>query len=257
VDDVFQGRLVLLLRLDQLRPVAAAKEMVLATVLLVESARVAAVQVSHARVEVRGRGLDDEVVVVPHQAARVQAPAVAPFDASQQVEEDDAVLAVEHDRCAVVPAGHDVVVGTGEEWAMGSSHSVDRSSARGRFRPTRASCPTSASVQSRARHETGVEETAPIGACRVGTRALRPSHVPGTRLASRRRPLSGRVGSGNALRARPGGARRRLWSVRGAGATGSSRGPGAVFAGTACPCASWRGSGRPHRRVRPTRSAPR
>jgi hypothetical protein len=167
VDDVFQGRLVLLLRLDQPRPVAAAEEMVLATVLLVESARVAAVQVPHARVEVRGRGLDDQVVVVPHEAARVQAPAVAPFDASQQVEEDDAVLAVEHDRRAVVPAGHDVVVAPGDEWAMRSSHAGDRSSARGRFRPARAFCFTSGAVRSRARHETGVEETAPIGACRI------------------------------------------------------------------------------------------
>jgi hypothetical protein len=71
VDDVLHGRLVLLLRLDQLRPVAAAEEVVLAAVLLVEGARVAAVQVPHARGEVRARGLHDQVVVVSHQAARV------------------------------------------------------------------------------------------------------------------------------------------------------------------------------------------
>jgi hypothetical protein len=57
--------------------------MVLATVFFVERARVAAVQVTHARVEVRRRGLHDQVVVVSHQAAGVQAPAVSPLDASQ------------------------------------------------------------------------------------------------------------------------------------------------------------------------------
>ena len=46
-------------------------------------------------------------------------------------------------------------------------------------------------------------------------------------------------------------------SARGAGATGSSRAPGAVSAGTACPCASSHGSARHRRRERPPRSAPR
>jgi hypothetical protein len=229
VDDVFQGRLVLLLRLDQLRPVAPAEKMVLAAVLLVEGACIAAVQIPHARVEVRGRGLHNEVVVVSHQAARVQAPAVAPFDASEEVEEDDAVFAVERDRRAVVPAGHDVVVAPGHERSVRSSHSGDRSSARGRSFPACAFCRTSASDQSRARHETGVNETALIGACRSGVV---------------------RVGLGRR-------ATRRLWSARGADATGSSHGPAAAFAGTACLFASWRGSGRPRRRARPTRFAPR
>jgi hypothetical protein len=178
VDDVFQGRLVLLLRLDQLRPVAAAEEMVLPTVLLVESPCVATVQVTHAGVEVRGRGLDDQVVVVSHQAARVDAPAVAPLDASQEVEEDDAVFAVEHDRVAVVPAGHDVVVGPGYERAMRSSHLGDRSSARAPIRPPRTSCPTSGSDQSRARHGTGAGETAPIGACRIEPLRFGPVTCP-------------------------------------------------------------------------------
>jgi hypothetical protein len=138
--------------------------MVLTAVLLVEGARIAAVQVSHARGEVRGRGLDDQVVVVSHQAARVQAPAVAALDASQEVEEDDAVFAVEHDRRAVVPAGHDVVIASGDEWAMRPSHSADRSSAGGPLSAARASCSSSGSTQSRARHETGSKETAPKGA---------------------------------------------------------------------------------------------
>ncbi len=257
VDDVFQGRLVLLLRLDELRPVAAAEEMVLPAVFLVEGARVAAVQVPHARVEVRGRGFDDQVVVVPHQAPCVQAPAVAPLDASQEVEEDDAVFAVEHDRRAVVPAGDDVVVGPGYERSVWSSHAGDRSPAPRPIRPACAFCLASGAVQSRARHETGAEKTDPIGARRIGICALRSSHVPGTRLDRRSRPLWERVGAGLVRVGLGGRATRRLWSARGAGATGSSRGPAAAFAGTACPFASWRDSGQSRRRVRPTRSAPR
>ena len=46
-------------------------------------------------------------------------------------------------------------------------------------------------------------------------------------------------------------------SLRGAGATGSSRVPAAAYAGRACPCASSRGTGRRRRRGRRTRSAPR
>ena len=44
---------------------------------------------------------------------------------------------------------------------------------------------------------------------------------------------------------------------RGAGARGSTRARGAACAGTASPCASWRGSGRSRRRTRPTRSGAR
>jgi len=89
---------------------------------LVEGAGVAAVQVSHPVGEVRLRGLDEEVVVVPHQAAHVRAPAVAPFDPAQDVEEDDPISVVQHDRRVVVAADPDVVVGTGGEVTVGPSH---------------------------------------------------------------------------------------------------------------------------------------
>ena len=46
-------------------------------------------------------------------------------------------------------------------------------------------------------------------------------------------------------------------SARGAGGTGSSRVPAAACAGTACPCAWSRGSGRPRRRARRPRAGPR
>ncbi len=89
--------------------------MVLPFVPFVEGAGVAAVQIPHPVGKVRQRGLDEQVVVVAHQAAHVSAPAVAPFDPAQNVEEDDPVSIVQHDRRMVVAAYPDVVVGAGFE----------------------------------------------------------------------------------------------------------------------------------------------
>jgi hypothetical protein len=122
VDDVVDRRLVLLVRLDQLRPVAAAEEVVLPPVTFVEGAGIGAVQIPHSIREVRQGRLDEEVVVVPHQAAHVSAPAVAPFDSAQHVEEDDPVSSVEHDRRVVVAPDPDVVIGACREVTMGPSH---------------------------------------------------------------------------------------------------------------------------------------
>ena len=80
LEDVVEGVGVLLLRLDQLRPEAAAEDMIAAPVALVEGSGVGAVQVPHAVGEVRRRRLDDQVVVVSQQAADVRSPAVAAFD---------------------------------------------------------------------------------------------------------------------------------------------------------------------------------
>ena len=96
--------------------------MILPSVSFVEGAGVAAVQVPHSLVEVRQRGLDEQVVVVTHQAAHVSAPAVAPFDSPQDVEEDDPVPIVPHDRRVVVAAGPDVVVRAGFEVTEGASY---------------------------------------------------------------------------------------------------------------------------------------
>ena len=95
-------------------------------VALVEGAGVGAVEVAHAVGEVRGRRLEDEVIVVAHEAACVHAPAVAPLDAPEDVEEDHAILAVEGDRSAVVPGRADVVVSTGFKVAKRPSHLVRR-----------------------------------------------------------------------------------------------------------------------------------
>jgi hypothetical protein len=71
VDDVGDGLLVLLLGFDQPRPEAATEDVVAATVPLVESPCVGAVQVSHPIGEVGGRRFEDEVVVVAHEALHV------------------------------------------------------------------------------------------------------------------------------------------------------------------------------------------
>jgi hypothetical protein len=122
VDDVFDRGRVLLVRLDHLRPVAAAEDVILPLVALVEGPGVATVQVPHSLVEVRLRGLDEEVVVVSHQAAHVRTPAVAPFDPAEDVEEDDPVAIVHHDRRVVVATDPDVVVRAGLEVTEGASH---------------------------------------------------------------------------------------------------------------------------------------
>jgi hypothetical protein len=122
VDDVLDRCFVLLVRLDHLGPVAAAEDVILSLVAFVEGAGVAAVQVPHPVGEVRQRGLDEEVVVVPHQAAHVCAPAIAPFDPAQDVEENDRVAIVHDDRPVVVAADPDVVEGTRFEVAVRPSH---------------------------------------------------------------------------------------------------------------------------------------
>jgi hypothetical protein len=169
VDDVLDRRLILIVRLDHLRPVAAAEDVILPSVSLVEGAGVAAVQVPHPVVEVRQRCLDEQVVVVTHQAAHVSAPAVAPFDPAQDVEEDDPVPIVQHDRRVVVAADPDVVEGAGFEVAEGASHCPKvalRDPGNPRCDAFRL---TPDSVLSRARHETGEDGASPRRTCLAGT----------------------------------------------------------------------------------------
>jgi hypothetical protein len=168
VEDVLERGLILLFRFDRLRPVAASEDVILAPVPLVEGAGVAAVQVAHSLVQVGGRRFQDEVVVVPHQAADVDAPAVSTFDAPEEMEEHHPVLAVDHDRCVVVPAAPDVVVAAGDELAVGTRHR-----------------PTVALPRSRLARRAPFEPP-----------SSRPSHVPGTRLGRRRRVPPGRGDTG-------------------------------------------------------------
>jgi hypothetical protein len=152
VEDVLEGALVLLLRLDVLRPEALSEDVVFAAVAAVEGAGVLAVEVAHALGEVRERRLDDEVVVVAEKAAGVEAPAVAPLDATEDLEEDGPVTVVEEDRRVVVPLRADVVVRAGLEVAMRASHAATVA------RPPRSNRPVAA----------------------FGTPPLRTLRVPGT-----------------------------------------------------------------------------
>jgi hypothetical protein len=151
VDDVVDSRLVLLVRLDHFRPVAAAEDVILPLVALVEGAGVAAVQVPHSIGKVRQGRLDEEVVMVPHEAPHVGAPAVAPFDAPEDVEEDDPVSIVEHDRRVVVAPDPDVVVGARSEVTVRPTHppNVALGKQADRGRDAFFSCPT------RSRHVPG------------------------------------------------------------------------------------------------------
>ena len=215
LDDVIDRALVLVRVLDHLRPEAAAEEVVASAMPLVELARVAAVEIPHTFGQVRLRRLDDEVVVVPHQAACMDPPAVAALDACEDPEEERAVSVVANDRHAVVPARADVVQRTGGEGAAGSCHAT-----------------TVAARGGAVRRRNG-----------LGAEALRRRHVPGTRRAATRRAPTWLV-----LKPRPS-------SARGAGATGSSRARAAACAGRACPCASSRGNVRRRRRAHRLRSA--
>jgi hypothetical protein len=79
VDDVLDRVGVLLLGLDHRRPEPLAKDVVLAAVACVEGFRVLAVEVAHPLGEVGSRRLDEQVVVVAHEAPDVEAPAVPPL----------------------------------------------------------------------------------------------------------------------------------------------------------------------------------
>ena len=223
VDDVVDRGLVLLVRLDHFRPVAAAEDVILPLVAFVEGAGIAAVQVPHPLREVRQWGLDEKVVVVAHEAPHVSAPAVTSFDPPEDVEKNDPVSIVEHDRRVVVAPDPDVVVSARSEVSVRASH------------PSK--------VPRRRQPYCGCDAFAP--------RPTRSCHVPGTRLGKTERRPKGRVGKGGV------GARPRLWSARDAGATGSSRALAAACVGTACPCASSRGSARRRRPTLLPRSAPR
>jgi hypothetical protein len=94
---------------DQPGREAVAEEMSAASVAAVEPLRIAAVEGLHPRGEIGLPGFDDHVVVRPHQAERVDAPAVTGHDQCEKAEEYPAILVVsEQPRSVHRPPG-DVV----------------------------------------------------------------------------------------------------------------------------------------------------
>jgi hypothetical protein len=88
---------------------AVAEEVALTGVAAVELERVCAVQELHARGEIVESRLDDEVVVVAHQAEGVDLPVVAPDSKEAQAQELPAVVVVPVDARAVHAFRGDVV----------------------------------------------------------------------------------------------------------------------------------------------------
>jgi hypothetical protein len=165
LEDVLDRLLVLLFGLDLFRPEAAAEDVVLSAVAVIEGAGVLAVQVAHPVREVRERGFDEEVVVVAEQAAGVEPPAVTAPDVPQDLREDPPVPVIAEDRLVVVALRPDVVVRARGEVAAWSSHRVDRSAAASRLTRIWASRRGGGTDSSCARHETRPQ---PAWSSRVG-----------------------------------------------------------------------------------------
>jgi hypothetical protein len=106
--------------------------------------------------------------VGPHQAAHVSAPAVAPFDPAQDVEEDDPISIVHDDRRVVVAADPDVVEGAGLDVTQWASHRLKVAP------PNRAN----------------------PGRDAFSSRPTRSCHVPGTGLGRTEHRRGGRVSPG-------------------------------------------------------------
>jgi hypothetical protein len=92
----------------------------------VESLRVAAVEALESRRELGDGRLDDEVVVVRHQAEGVEPPVVLPHDEAEEAEEDATVVVIPVDRDPSGSAGGDVEVAVGEDVAGDSRHRDQR-----------------------------------------------------------------------------------------------------------------------------------
>jgi hypothetical protein len=98
LDHVAADRDELLLVLDRTAPEPLAEEMAPASVARVEALRVAAVQPLEPGRQLGDGRLEDEVVVVGHQAERVHAPVVFAHRCCEQAQEDPAVVVVPVDR---------------------------------------------------------------------------------------------------------------------------------------------------------------
>jgi hypothetical protein len=87
---------------------ASSEDMILARVPEVRPAREAAVELAHADGEPILRKVDDEVVMRPHQAVRVEQPAESPSDALEHPQKCMPVDVIEVHHSSIVPARRDV-----------------------------------------------------------------------------------------------------------------------------------------------------
>ena len=120
--DVLADRRKLLLVHDRSAPEALAEEMAPAAVTGVEALRVAAVQALETCGELGHCRLEDEVVVVRHQAERVEGPIMLPHDRAEQSQEDAAIVVVSVNRdLPGSPCSH-VEVAVGEDVSRQARH---------------------------------------------------------------------------------------------------------------------------------------
>jgi hypothetical protein len=101
---------------------ATLEEVTVQLVPAIEALRVQAAQLLHSRREALFRRLDHEVEVVAHEAVRVTAPRGVLHDAGEQGEEFEAIVVVEENELAPVPAGSDVEETTGRPKAWLARH---------------------------------------------------------------------------------------------------------------------------------------
>jgi hypothetical protein len=109
LENVFDRCTEVLVALDHPRGEAVAEEVARAVVAAVEGLCIDAVQALDAVGQTPELGFHDEVVVVRHQAERVDAPVVTANDVGQKGEEVPALVVVEIDRRARHASRRDVV----------------------------------------------------------------------------------------------------------------------------------------------------
>jgi hypothetical protein len=127
--DVLARVLESLVVVDHERDEPLAEEVPVPEVPVVEAARVSAVQQPHPVGEVLTGRLDDEVIVRPHQAVRMQAPAVPARRLEEKVDEVLPVDVVQVEQLPEDSACHHVVDAIGEEVARRAVHHDDRADA--------------------------------------------------------------------------------------------------------------------------------
>jgi hypothetical protein len=116
-----------LLGLDDPGSEAVAEEVAAAVVTAVERLGVDAVDALHAERQAPELGLDDEVVVVRHQAEHVHAPVVAANLRGEQGEEEPPLVVVQKDRAARDASRGHVVNASLRQFPTRSPHVADAS----------------------------------------------------------------------------------------------------------------------------------
>ena len=130
MEDVLDGPGEVVFVLDEPGREALAEQVAPALVAAVERLRVDAVQALHSGGEVLELRLDDEVVVVRHQAEDVDSPVVAVDDGREQAQEEAALIVVQEDRRARYSPRCDVVDPERGELVSRATHAANVVAAR-------------------------------------------------------------------------------------------------------------------------------